>query len=67
MRKIYGAYQIAEFLGLKKQYIDVATLLRVVGAPLVRNERNILTYCVTEDQAIIIKITLQNLQKVFKS
>ena len=66
MNKLYGAYNIAKFIGYEGNYADMATFLRVFEVAQVRNKTNVLTYCITEDQANKLKEVIESIKRVFK-
>ena len=65
MKKLYGAYNIAKFLGKEKIYVQLAVILQLCNAPKVINDRGINTYCITEAQAETLKVMLESMKKVF--
>ena len=68
MKKLYGIYEIAKYLGWEKDYMRLGVVIAICNAPKTLsqnpNSKGINVYCITEGQAEALKVMIESMRKV---
>lgn len=63
---LYGSFQVAKYLGIRKDYVGFSNFFRFCGVPSIKNSKGVKVYFMTNGQAREFWNYIKNAKKIFR-